>query len=397
MSSNTSNNMKRITFLYSHPIQYFSPLLKKINEANICDLKVLYCQDTTKVYHDKEFGQKIKWDLPLLEGYKYNFLKEGRFNRKKGFFKYCNFSVSQFINKRETDILVVHGWGYATSIIAIILAYINGVEVWLRAESPYRQEILKNKKGLFIKKICLKYFLFKMVKIFLYIGEENRLFYKLYGINENKMVFTPYCVDNQRLQNAINKEQLNKQSARTKLDISEDSFVVLFSGKLIAKKNPLDLLKAFNIASIERGILIFLGDGVLMDELRKYVEEHKLEHKVLFAGFKNQTELPDYFLAADLFVLPSGMNETWGLVVNEAMNYGLPVIVSDLVGCVSDLVDNKKNGYTYPVGNVVALSEILASIHSDKQWLKSAGELSSKMIDRYSYETIVTSIKQCVK
>ena len=236
-----------------------------------------------------------------------------------------------------------------------------------------------------------------MVKIFLYIGEENRLFYKLYGINENKMVFTPYCVDNQRLQNAINKEQLNKQSARTKLDISEDSFVVLFSGKLIAKKNPLDLLKAFNIASIERGILIFLGDGVLMDELRKYVEEHKLEHKVLFAGFKNQTELPDYFLAADLFVLPSGMNETWGLVVNEAMNYGLPVIVSDLVGCVSDLVDNKKNGYTYPVGNVVALSEILASIHSDKQWLKSAGELSSKMIDRYSYETIVTSIKQCVK
>ena len=389
--------MKKITFLYTHPIQYFAPLLKKINESDVCSLNVLYCQDTSKGYQDKEFGQKIKWDTPLLEGYDYEFLPESNLNIKGGFFKYFNPAVRKYITKKKTDILVIHGWSNATTILALFYAYFRGIEIWLRSESPYCQEIKKSKFILGLKKIILKYFLFKMVDKFLYIGEENRRFYKYNGIKDSKLIFTPYSVDNERLGMVNSKySNIHKSEFKKRLGITEDSFVVLFSGKLIGKKNPIDLLKAFHKSKLEKSILLFIGDGVLMSELKKYVTVNKLENNIIFVGFINQTELYTYFLAADLFVLPSGMNETLGLVVNEAMNYSLPIIVSDLVGCVTDLVKIGENGYTYNLGDINQLSFLLKKVYQNREWQIQAGKKSFEIVKGYSYNMIIDNIKQII-
>ncbi len=383
--------MKRITFLYTHPIQYFAPLLKKISTENFCKMRALFCYDTTKGYQDKEFGQKIKWDVPLLEGYDYQFLPRTFPKLQSPFLKYFNLSIVSALSKKNTDIIAIHGWGYGTAILAILIAKIKGIEVWMRSETPLCQEILK--KGLLqkIKTLYLQYLIFKCVDKFMYIGEQNKLFYQYYGVHENKLFFAPYSVDNDNIIHSSN--QLNRLSVRENLGIKKDQFVILFSGKLIKKKNPLDLLMAFKEANLNNSILIFLGDGNLRNELEEYTKLNNICTKVIFAGFKNQSELSVYFKASDLFVLPSGMNETWGLVVNEAMLYGLPVIVSDIVGCVSDLVKDGQNGFKYPVGDIQKLSEFIKAAYSNNDWLENARNMSISTIRNYSFNTIVNSIK----
>ena len=385
--------MKKVYFLYSHPIQYFAPLIKQLTEASFCECTVLYCEDTTQGYFDAEFGKRINWDIPLLDGYHYLFLRNSFLSRIGGFFRLSNLSVRKYLGKKKADVLVVHGWGYFTAVFAICWACVAGTEVWLRGENPYNQDIKKSGYKRLFKKIFLQYFLFKMVNRFLYIGKQNKRFYEHYGVPADKLVFCPYAVDNERLQQS--RPLLSKNAARNQLQLKPDEFVVLFSGKLVPKKNPLDVLKAFHLAAIPGSRLILLGDGELMPQLKTFITDNQVTN-VLLEGFKNQTELPAYFIAADIFVIASGMGETWGLVVNEAMNYELPVISSDLTGSADDLVENKKNGYVFPLGDINQLAASLKQSAADAGWLRAAGATSLKIVNGYSYHTIITNFRQAL-
>jgi glycosyltransferase involved in cell wall biosynthesis len=131
--------------------------------------------------------------------------------------------------------------------------------------------------------------------------------------------------------------------------------------------------------------LFFAGDG----ELRSVVEERVRSRSlpgVRFAGFLNQTELPRAYMSADLMVLPSAYGETWGMVVNEAMNFGLPVIVSDRVGCVGDLVRDGVNGFVFESGNLEALVQALRTLVSSAGLRHSYGLKSLEIISGYTLE-----------
>lgn len=387
-------SMKKLIFLYTHPIQYFAPLQASIEAAKICEPMVLFCEDTTKGYFDKEFGKDISWDIPLLAGYQNSFLPKSTIARLGHFCRYSNFSVHKWINKEKTDVLIVHGWSYCTAVYAILLAKLSGIKIWLRSESPYHQELKKSMLNRWLKQLFFRFFFFKLVDKFLYIGKENRLFYDYYGVPHSKLIFAPYCVDNDRL-GAQSAGLENNRIVREQLGLSEEAFVVLFSGKLIDKKNPMHLLKAFHMANIENSVLIFLGDGALANELQTFVDNNRITN-VIFAGFKNQSELPVYYHAADLFVLPSGLGETWGLVVNEAMNFSLPIIVSDEVGCAADLVLEGQNGFTYPLGNIDILAELLKKVSGDKAWREQAGAISKDLIQQYNYATIIENLSRAL-
>jgi glycosyltransferase involved in cell wall biosynthesis len=92
------------------------------------------------------------------------------------------------------------------------------------------------------------------------------------------------------------------------------------------------------------------------------IDIHDLRSHVTITGFINQREIPDWYAAADCLVLPSDSFETWGLVVNEGMAAGLPVIVSDAAGCAPDLVEDGANGFSFPLGNTAALANRLQRI-----------------------------------
>lgn len=381
----------KIAVLQSHPIQYFSPLWAKLSRNKRIAVKVYYCSDSSiKGLLDKQFGQNVKWDIPLLDGYEYQFLKNysPRPSVTTKFWGLMNWGIFNRLKKDRPDIIIIHGWAYFTNFIAFFSAKYLGIKVWLRSESPLNQELKKARWKRVLKRIFLQHIFFHWVSRFLYIGEQNRRFYRFYNVTDEKMIFSPYCVDNERFKNEYKKLKVQKEWLKENYNIPENHRIVLFSGKFIRKKRPLDLLQAFKMLKTKNVTLIMVGEGELRTKMENFIEKHSLQN-ILLTGFVNQSEISNFYAMADVFVLPSAMGETWGLVVNEAMNFHLPLIVSDDVGSATDLVEEGKNGYTYPVGNIDNLSEKLTNIleMSIKQ-RSEMGEKSARIVKKYSYQTI---------
>lgn len=382
------SDMYRVDILTSHPIQYQAPLFRKIAGHSDIDLLVCFCWDNRGKLDD-EFGKNVYWDIPLTEGYKYEFLKNFSFLPSSKFFGQINPGVIKKIQKENCDALLVFGWNSFTNWLAFFSAFWRGVPVLLRCENPLLHERLKSRWKIRIKKFILGW-LFRRISAFLYIGEENRKFYKFYGVPEEKLFFAPYAVDNSRFLQKAAELRTKDIELRTKIGIAKDAMVILFAGKLIPKKRLTDLLRAYELLITNYQLpttpkLLFVGEGELRPELEKYVKTHNLPN-VHFAGFKNQTEMPEYYAISDILVLPSGAGETWGLAVNEAMCFGVVPIVSDVVGCGPDLVENGVNGFMFPVGDYTKLLERLMDLVKDKTKLLSFSRRSFEKIQEYSYE-----------
>ncbi|CAN5376430.1 hypothetical protein BH09BAC3_BH09BAC3_13250 [soil metagenome] len=348
-----------------------------------------YCSDeNVKGHLDRQFNSAVAWDVPLLEGYPYRFFKNHAFKGSLygGFFGLVNLGMINALFNQPKSVVVVHGWGYLTNILVIIFARLFGHVVCLRGESPYNQEMLKSKFNRLSKKIMLRYFLFQFVNRFLFIGTQNKEFYKYYGVKEHQLLFVPYAVDNDRFRAAAEKLSRDKNELRIQLGIPSTSKVILFSGKYIQKKRPMDLLMAYQMLPIADKSLVMVGDGEKRKEIEAFIHSEQLEN-VILTGFVNQTEIVKYYAAADVFVMCSGVGETWGLSVNEAMNFDLPLVVSDMTGCSSDLVEAKRNGFVSLVGDVKNLCDSIGhAIGLD-------GRNGKGIIDTYSFTTIVNTFK----
>lgn len=377
-------------FFLSHPIQYVSPLLRELSTNTT--LKVYYYGCESAENEDKGFGQKVTWDIPLLDGYDYKFLKKS--TRSTGmnarFFDAINWSIFKVIRRSDDNIVIVNGWAYLSDWFVILAAKLCGKKVWMRSEMPWNQEELKLKAV----KRSLKFFIFKyvifryFVEKFLFIGTQNKKYYLMHGVKESRLVFAPYAVDNKYFQSS----KTDGSNARKKWNIDEDQLVVLYSGKLIEKKRPLDLLKAVHQLNKTNTTLFYMGDGPLRNELEAYIAQYNVKN-VIISGFINQSEIGTIYSMADLFVMCSGIGETWGLSVNEAMNFGLPVIVSSTIGSSFDLVDYGVNGLVFNEGDVNALTESIKSILDDKFLREKMGEASQEKINQFSHSVTCQNIK----
>ncbi|MBW4890093.1 glycosyltransferase family 4 protein [Mucilaginibacter sp. HMF5004] len=386
--------MKPVIFLNSHPIQYFAPLYQHISANTDIDLEVVYCSDESlKGKMDKGFGTNVQWDIPLMDGYKSVFIKNRSFKPSihSGFFGLFNPGIISYLRKKPKSILVIHGWAYATHIMAIIAGKLTGHTVCIRAETPQNQELLKNKYITFLKHLYLR-FIFMFADKFLYVGKQNKLFYKALGKKETNLVFTPYSVDNKRFRSIF--EETLKNVAREKLNLPAATNIILYSGKYITKKNPLDILKAFSLMDNENATLVMVGDGELRPQMETFITGHRLNDKVVLTGFINQSLIPLYYRAADVFVMCSGLGETWGLSVNEAMNFGLPVIVSDTCGSSYDLVKNEVNGRVFETGNIEQLQKAMEDFVSKPDADRvTISQNSLAIIDQYSYVQIAEGLR----
>lgn len=384
----------KLIFLNSHPIQYFAPLYQQITDETNLSLEVWYCSDeSVKGKLDKGFGTEVKWDIPLLQGYSYRFIPNDARHPSihGGFWGLKNKGIRDLLRNTEPSVIVVHGWAYYTHVRTLLTARRYGHRVCLRAETPWNQEKLKSKAITFLKHCYLR-FLFSRVSNFLYIGTQNKLFYKQLGVKESKLIFTPYAVDNQRFRQT--DQRITVTDARKELDLPSDKIIILYSGKYISKKRPLDLVKA--IQPLPPNVLtVLVGDGELRPDLEDFIQEHKLQDRVRLTGFVNQSKIPLYYKAADLFVMCSGLGETWGLSVNEAMNFSLPVVVSETCGSSYDLVVPGVNGWTFPTGDIQQLTRILTDFLALSPAQKAQmGAASRKRIDEFSYRQIIDGLQQ---
>src|SRR6202051_4630122 len=384
----------RLAILASHVIQYQAPLFRMLARQPEIDLSVFLCSDSgAQSYHDKGFGREVKWDVPLLEGYRFEFLPNWSITPNASrFWGLINPHIALHLRRRKFDAIWVHGWARLTNLIAMLAAFTFNTPVLIRGETSLLPSLPFWKSGL--KRVVLRN-LFRRTSGFLAIGRYNAEFYRSYGVPEEKIFMVPYAVNNDFFLSQAERLAHRKSELKREFGIAPELPVVLFSGKLIQQKRPADFLKAFeNFSESQRAILVYVGAGPLEAPLKEYVQEKHLP--VVFAGFRNQTELPKWFAIADVFALPSGY-EPWGLVVNGEMCFGLPVVVSDQVGAAGDLVREGVNGFVYSSGDFRSLSGHLELLLSDPVLRARFGQKSREIIERWSYRENVKGILTCLK
>jgi len=230
----------------------------------------------------------------------------------------------------------------------------------------------------------------------LYIGKANREFYESHGVRPSRLFPAPYCVENERFSDCSARWRGRKAELRKRLGIPTASVCFLFSGKLIPKKHPLELLQAFENVVLQGAPahLLVVGDGQLRLQCEQYVREHRLS--VTFAGFVNQSQIAEWYAAADCLVLPSDSGETWGLVVNEAMACGCPALVSDQVGCAVDLIVEQETGRTFRFGDWRQLADRMLELAHAPFLLRSMGEAARRHIAAYSPQAAAEGIVRAV-
>lgn len=382
-----------LVILNSHPIQYFAPLYRYLADQQLDIQVVYYSGKPGEDKFDKEFGQKIEWDIPLLQGYSSHFLNNHGISKKgsKGFFSRFNPGIIPFLYRQKRSLIVVHSWQYATDIMAIFFARLFGHRLALWTEANQQQELLQPSLKRLIKKCYFK-ILFSFIDRFFYIGTQNRDFYLAAGIPGHKLLFTPYSVDNQRFRESAVSQ--SKEEARVQLGLPPKALILLYSGKYIPKKRPLDLLEAVLASGKNHLHLLMVGEGELRSSMEQFISKHHLQNKITLTGFINQSQIPLYYRAADVFIMCSGTGETWGLSVNEAMNFELPVLVSHLTGCSKDLVEEGVNGYVFETGNVQQISQLLQKfLAMPENQLKQMGKKSLAIISGFSYQRFRENIR----
>jgi glycosyltransferase involved in cell wall biosynthesis len=193
----------------------------------------------------------------------------------------------------------------------------------------------------------------------LYVGERNREYLAHYGVPAGSLFFSPHCVDVDRF--AAASAHGDAKALRRSWG-AEDAGVALFAGKLVERKRPRDLIAALQRLRARGSdvVAVFAGDGPLRGELEALARAQGV--RAVFLGFCNQSQLPAIYAASDLLALPSGPEETWGLVVNEAMACGTPCVVSHACGCAPDMVEGRGTGIVYPCGDIDALAAATASV-----------------------------------
>ena len=375
--------MKKVAVITTHPIQYQIPLFRELTKNNI-DTHVFFASrhGVKSLKKDKEFNVKFNWDIGsnILKGYKSFFSRKQKYNI--GDFRLSYNKISSYLEKEKYDALIILGWNNLHYLKAFWYAKKYKIKTVLRVETNLKSNISFIKK--YIKLLILKKF-FKHFDFFLSIGKLNKNFYLHHGVNENKILDAPYFVDNNFFQNKKNYSLIKKNKL-------SDKKVVLFVGKLIDRKRPLDFLKLASLCSENKSFyFIMIGDGNLKKSCIQFIKKEKLNN-VKIVGFLNQKQLSEYYSMGDLLVMTSDY-ETWGLTINEAMASNMPVICSNKCGAHIDMIENYKTGFTYPCGNILNLYKKLNLIFDNKILLAEMKKNIKNTISKYAVKNTVESIK----
>ena len=324
-----------------HPIQYQAPLYQELARRSEVDLEVAFLSSSgAQPYHDPGFGVTVAWNVNLLGGYRWILLPRKPLAAKAGWL----LSASRWL--RRQDIVVLHGHADPEVLLAAVACRLLRVPYLLRCDSHPEPAVVGWRR---IVRHLLATFVVRGAAGALPIGQLNAAFYDRYGCISQYSA--PYSVDNDRFRTMSDAARPSRMHRLESLGLDPQRPTVIFSGKLVPQKRPLDAVHAIAQSGGKLN-LVMLGDGPLREEVRRY-ESHL---PVRCLGFINQAELPGWYASGDVLVMPSG-HEPWGLVVNEGMACGLTPVVSDAVGCAADLVHGV--GEIVPVGDVEALAAAL--------------------------------------
>lgn len=378
----------RLAILASHPIQYQAPLYRRLARSTVVDAEVLFCSDhgMTPTY-DVGFARKVVYDVPLTTGYRHRFFRNiaprPAVNRPLGL---VNPGLVRALSSSDFDAVMVHGYAIASHWLAFSAAQARHLPYLLRGETQIKTERAVKPAKRALKRVILGPLL-RGASCCLAIGSGNRAFYESYGVPPERVRFAPYSVDNDRFARAGNEGRTRRAELLRSLGLDPGRPTIVYAAKLLSLKRPFDLLAAVSRMRTRVNLLI-IGDGPLQPAVEQRVSGMTCARLL---GFVNQQEIGRWYGLADVFVLPS-QREPWGLAVNEAMAAGAVPVVSDAVGCASDLV-TPRSGRTYPVGDIRALAAVLDELVEDSDLRGRLRSEASRILDIFSIEATARGIE----
>jgi glycosyltransferase involved in cell wall biosynthesis len=384
----------RVLTIASHPVQYGAPLFRLMARHPKLDFQVAYCSlRGAESGYDPEFGANVQWDVPLLDGYKWTHIPN-RGNGTESFWAWRNTGLWKFVRQGEFDAVISHiGYMRATFWIAYFAARSKRIPFLFGTDASRIEPRDESKVKLALKKILWPA-VFSLAGQILTASSAGRDLIISLGFPPDRVSMTLITVDNDWW--LAQATAIDRDDARKSLGFAPTEKIILFCAKLQPWKRPMDLLHAFASAAIPNAKLVFAGDGAQRTELESEAAARGISEKVQFLGFVNQSQLPRLYKSADLMVIPSHY-EPFGLVVNEAMLCGCPVIASDRVGAVRDLITHAETGFVYPCGQTDALAPLLQLVLSGPTRLASIRQNALRRISTWTLQANVDALVEAVE
>ena len=350
----------------SHPIQYRAPVYARLQQLCPGTFHVAYASDySVRGGRDPGFATEISWDTDLLAGYPSTVLGSHLSKAPSGWSGLDGRGVAALIDRLRPGAIMLNSLNYRYDHMAYLLAMLRGIPVWMRCETqdeafsrPWLKSLLRSGYYRLI---------YVGIRQAFPIGVLSRQHWLRHGLPSHRLRDAHYCTPDRAASLTVQQCQSRRQLLREQLGIQPDQLLVAFFGKLIAKKDPGLLLQALPHMPTglrERLVMLFVGSGELQADIQSQASTIQSRYGVEthFPGFVNQSALLDWYLAADVVVLPSRRaGETWGLVVNEAMQAGCAVVVSEAVGCAADFAGWQRFR-TIPVGSAPQLALALEDL-----------------------------------
>jgi glycosyltransferase involved in cell wall biosynthesis len=384
----------RVLTISSHPIQYGAPLFRLMARHPKLDFQVAYCSlRGAESGYDPEFGANVQWDVPLLDGYKWTHIPN-RGTGAENFWAWRNTGLWKFIRQGKFDAVISHiGYVRATFWIAYFASRSVGIPFIFGTDASRIEPRDESKLKLAVKRIVWPA-VFSLAGQVLTASSAGRDLMISLGFPPDRVSMTLDTVDNAWW--LAQASSVDRSEARKSLGFAPHEKIIVFCAKLQPWKRPADLLHAFASAAIPNAKLVFAGDGAQRAELEREVAARGIADKVRFLGFVNQSQLPALYKSADLMVIPSRY-EPFGLVVNEAMLCGCPVVASDRVGAVRDLITPGETGYVYPCDDRVALASSLQNALGDPARLESIRQNALQRISSWTPQASADALEEAVE
>lgn len=288
----------------------------------------------------------------------------------------------------KPDVLYLTGYYDPAQLALLAYAKLTGVPVIMQIESTVADT---SRGGL---KESLKRGILRLCDGFFCFGSPQADYLMQLGVPTRKILLRKTAVDNHALLTAYTKAILHRAEQQQKAAMHPHNFV--FVGRLIEPKNLPALLVAFAGAIQQTGNaewgLVFLGDGPLKAELDRQTNALNLTDRVRFLPATHWYRVPDTLALCDVLVLPS-RSEPWGLVVNEAMVCGMPVLVSERCGCAKDLVCDGQNGFLFDPDQPDQLTDRLVQLMqlTDNE-REDRGNVSQEVIKSWSVDAVAAAM-----
>jgi glycosyltransferase involved in cell wall biosynthesis len=371
----------RLAIVCTHPIQYYAPVFRTLALSDAVLPRVYYTwsQAAEGAPFDPDFGARFAWNIPLLEGYEHQFVKNTAKNPAASrFFGVRTPDLSREIDRWGADAVLIFGWPLYSHLRALVDSK-GKLPVLFRGDSTLLDSIKPLRK--LARRLLLRW-VYSHVDMAIAVGQNSVDYFRWCGLPSARIVIAPHSVDTLRFADQTGDRERKAMEWRAKLGIPGECPVLVFAGKFIEKKDPALLLEAF-VKLRMSAHLIFVGSGELENKLRESAAEWQNVH---FVPFQNQREMPYVYRLADIFVLPSrGPGETWGLAMNEAMASGRPVIAGSRVGGARDLIRVGETGWIFESGNLASLIDVLrGALALGRPGLLSMGQVAQTWIAQWS-------------